>query len=309
LKRYRDFNTYLKEIFGERVQKISLDAGLGCPNRDGTLSLKGCIFCDPRGSGTGAYLNHGLSINEQIKKSQSYIRKRYKAQKFIAYFQSFTNTYAPVSKLKSLYDQALDHKGMVGLSVATRPDCVDANVLSLLSSYQSDYLVWVEYGLQYAHDATLRQINRGHAVACFEKSVNQTHDYSLDICAHIILGLPGEDRKMMLQTARFLSDLPIQGIKIHLLYVVEKTSLAELHKSGEFRCLNREEYIELVVDFLELLRPDMVVQRLTGDPIRSELIAPLWAMDKPKNLKLIWEALERRDTWQGKLYEKSIAGK
>lgn len=309
MKRYRDFNTYLKEIFGERVQKISLDAGLGCPNRDGTLSRKGCIFCDPRGSGTGAYLNHGLSINEQIKKSQSYIRKRYKAQKFIAYFQSFTNTYAPVSKLKSLYDKALDHKGMVGLSVATRPDCVDADVLSLVSSYQSDYLVWVEYGLQSAHDTTLRQINRGHDVACFEKSVNQTHDYGLNICAHIILGLPGEDRKMMLQTARFLSGLPIQGIKIHLLYVVEKTPLAELHKSGEFRCLNREEYIELVVDFLELLRPDMVVQRLTGDPIRSELIAPLWAMDKPKNLRLIHEALERRDTWQGKLYEKSIAGK
>lgn len=308
MKRYRDFNTYLKEIFGERVQKISLDAGLGCPNRDGTISRKGCIYCDPRGSGTGAFLNHGLSISEQIVKSQSYIRKRYKAQKFIAYFQSFTNTYAPTSKLKSLYDQALDHKDMVGLSVATRPDCVNVDVLNLLSSYKKDCLVWVEYGLQSAHNSTLRKINRGHDVACFEKSVKLTHDCGLNICAHIILGLPGEDRKMMLQTAFFLSNLPVQGVKIHLLYVVEKTPLAELYKKGGFRCLEREEYIELVVDFLEILRPDMIVQRLTGDPIKSELVAPLWAVEKPKNMRLIREKLERRDTWQGKLYGKSIAG-
>jgi radical SAM protein (TIGR01212 family) len=309
LKRYRDFNTYLQEIFGERVQKISLDAGLGCPNRDGTISRDGCIFCDPRGSGTGAFLNHGLSINEQIIKSKSYIQKRYKARKFIAYFQSFTNTYATTSKLKSLYDQALGHNGMVGLSVATRPDCVNADVLALLSTYQKGYLVWVEYGLQSAHDSTLRKINRGHDVACFENSVNLTHDYGLNICAHVILGLPGEDRKMMLQTARLVSSLPIQGIKIHLLYVVEKTPLAELYKKGGFRCLDREGYVDLVVDFLELIRSDMIVQRLTGDPIKSELVAPLWAMEKSKNLRLIHETLERRDTWQGKLYGKSIAGK
>lgn len=308
MKRYRDFNTYLKEIFGERVQKISLDAGLGCPNRDGTISRKGCIYCDPRGSGTGAFLNHGLSISEQIIKSQSYIRKRYKAQKFIAYFQSFTNTYATTSKLKSLYDQALDHKDMVGLSVATRPDCVNVDVLNLLSSYKKDYLVWVEYGLQSAHNSTLRKINRGHDVACFEKSVKLTYDCGLNICAHIILGLPGEDRKMMLETACFLSNLPVQGVKIHLLYVVEKTPLAELYKKGGFRCLERKEYVELVVDFLEILRPDMIVQRLTGDPIKSELVAPLWAVEKPKNMRLIREKLERRDTWQGKLYGKSIAG-
>jgi radical SAM protein (TIGR01212 family) len=309
MKRYRDFNTYLKEIFGERVQKISLDAGLGCPNRDGTISGKGCIFCDPRGSGTGAFLNHGLSINEQITKSQRYIRKRYKAKKFIAYFQSFTNTYAPISKLKSLYDQALGHKDMVGLSVATRPDCVDTDVLTLLGSYQKDYLVWVEYGLQSAHDSTLKKINRGHDVACFERSVILTHDCGLNICAHIILGLPGEDRKMMLQTASFLSNLPIQGIKIHLLYVVKETPLAELYNKGGFRCLEREAYIDLVVDFLEILSPDMVIQRLTGDPFKSELVAPLWAMEKPKNLRLIHETLERRDTWQGRLYRKSTAGK
>ncbi len=309
MKRYRDFNSYLKEIFGERVQKISLDAGLGCPNRDGTISTKGCIFCDPRGSGTGAFVNDGLTINEQIVKARHYIRKRYKAKKFIAYFQSFTNTYSSLAKLKALYDQALAHDDIVGLSVATRPDCVDRDILNLLKSYDKDYLVWIEYGLQSAHDATLKRINRGHDVACFEKSVMVAHGCGLSICAHIILGLPGEDRRMMLQTARFLAGLPVQGVKIHLLYVVEGTKLSELYKNGKFCCLEQEQYAELVVDFLELLPPDMVIQRLTGDPVRSELVAPLWAMEKADNLKLIKETLERRDTWQGRLYRKSTAGK
>ena len=309
MKRYRDFNTYLKEIFGERVQKISLDAGLGCPNRDGTISRRGCIFCDRRGSGTGALINHGLSIAQQIAEAKGFIQKRYKARKFIAYFQSFTNTYAPLSQLKTLYDKALIHKDMVGLSVATRPDCVDREILTLLSSYQAGHLVWLEYGLQSSHDKTLKLINRGHDVACFEQSVLMADEYSINICAHIILGLPGEDREMMLQTARFLSNLPIRGVKIHLLYVVKETQLSELYHKKGFRCLERKEYANLVVDFLELLPPDMVIQRLTGDPIQSELVAPLWAKEKQVNLKLIQTTLERRKTWQGKHYRKSTAGK
>jgi len=309
MKRYRDFNTYLKEIFGERVQKISLDAGLGCPNRDGTISRRGCIFCDRRGSGTGALINHGLSIAQQIAEAKGFIQKRYKARKFIAYFQSFTNTYAPLSQLKTLYDKALIHKDMVGLSVATRPDCVDREILTLLSSYQAGHLVWLEYGLQSSHDKTLKLINRGHDVACFEQSVLMADEYSINICAHIILGLPGEDREMMLQTARFLSNLPIRGVKIHLLYVVKETPLSELYHKKGFRCLERKEYANLVVDFLELLPPDMVIQRLTGDPIQSELVAPLWAKEKQVNLKLIQITLERRKTWQGKHYRKSTAGK
>ena len=309
MKRYRDFNTYLKEIFGERVQKISLDAGLGCPNRDGTISRKGCIFCDRRGSGTGTLINHGLSIAQQIAEAKGFIQKRYKARKFIAYFQSFTNTYAPLSQLKTLYDKALIHKDMVGLSVATRPDCVDREILTLLSSYQAGHLVWLEYGLQSSHDKTLKLINRGHDVACFEQSVLMADEYSINICAHIILGLPGEDREMMLQTARFLSNLPIRGVKIHLLYVVKETPLSELYHKKGFRCLERKEYANLVVDFLELLPPDMVIQRLTGDPIQSELVAPLWAKEKQVNLKLIQTTLERRKTWQGKHYRKSTAGK
>lgn len=309
MKKYRDFNTYLKEIFGERVQKISLDAGLGCPNRDGTISRRGCIFCDRRGSGTGALINHGLSIAQQIAEAKDFIQKRYKAKKFIAYFQSFTNTYAPVSYLKGLYDEALAQKDMVGLSVATRPDCVDREILTLLSSYRADHLVWLEYGLQSSHDKTLKLINRGHDVACFEQNVLMADKYSINICAHVILGLPGEDREMILQTARFLSNLPIRGVKIHLLYVVKETPLSELYHKERFRCLNRKEYANLVVDFLELLPPDMVIQRLTGDPIQSELVAPLWAKEKQVNLKLIQTTLERRETWQGKAYRKSTAGK
>ena len=302
MKRYRDYNTYLREIFGERVQKISLDAGLSCPNRDGRISKGGCIYCDPRGSGTGALVEHGLGIDEQIRRAEAFLKKRYKARKFIAYFQSFTNTYAPLTRLKTLYDQALSHNGMVGLSVGTRPDCVDGSVLDLLASYRKDYLVWIEYGLQSAHDATLEKINRGHDAACFERAVLATHELGINICAHIILGLPGEDREMMLQTARFVSNLPIQGIKIHLLYVVRGTGLADLYRAGGYSCLSREEYVDLVVEVLERLPPGMVVQRLTGDPTGPELLAPMWAKDKTRNLNSIKEEMEKRDTVQGRLY-------
>jgi radical SAM protein (TIGR01212 family) len=309
LKRYRDYNGYLRDIFGERVQKISLDAGLGCPNRDGTISDKGCIYCDRRGSGTGAMIDHGLSIDEQIVRARSIVRKRYQAKKFIAYFQSFTNTYASRRHLKALYDKALAHEGMVGLSVATRPDCIDRDILRLLAGYAKDYLVWIEYGLQSAHEPTLKRINRGHDIACFERSVNMANEWGLNICAHIILGLPGEDQPMMLQTARYLSNLPVQGIKIHLMYVVKGTPLADLYRKREFRCLEQEEYTDLVVNFLELLSPHMVIQRLTGDPLKSELVAPIWATDKTTTLKNIRELLERRNTWQGRLYQKSRAGR
>ena len=303
LNRYRDFNGYLREIFGERVQKISLDAGLNCPNRDGTISDKGCIFCDSRGSGTGALINHGFSIDEQIAQARQFIQKRYGAKKYIAYFQSFTNTYAPVPQLKKIYDQALNHEGMVGLSVATRPDCLNREILSLLSSYKKDKLVWIEVGLQSAHDITLSRINRGHDVSCFARCVHMATDCELDICAHIILGLPGETREMMLQTALFLANRPVKGVKIHMLYIVKDTPLAGLYERGEYECLDREDYVEYVVDFLELLPPTMVIQRLTGDPVRSELVAPSWATEKSENLEAIRKRLEERDTWQGKKFQ------
>jgi len=302
VKRYRDYNSYLREIFGERVQKISLDAGLGCPNRDGTLSKKGCIFCNGQGSGTGASTDRGLSIEEQIVQAKSYLQTRYKARKFIAYFQSFSNTYAPLPQLKSLYDQALAHDEIVGLSVGTRPDCVDMDTLRLLGSYQDDYLVWIEFGLQSIHNETLERINRGHDLACFERSAYMASECGLNVCAHTILGLPGETRNFASRRLPEKSPLPVQGVKIHLLYVIKGTYLAELFNKGEIRCLEREEYSDLVVDFLELLPPDMVIQRLTGDPVKSELVAPSWAKEKTKNLQHIRETLDRRDTWQGRLF-------
>ena len=308
MKRYRDFNTYLREQFGERVQRISLDAGLGCPNRDGTVSTGGCIFCDGRGSGTGAFSEDRESIAQQISRAKGFIQKRYKAHKFIAYFQSFTNTYAPATHLKRLYDEALNHPDMVGLSVGTRPDCVDEEILEVIGAYRKDHLVWMEYGLQSAHDKTLQIINRGHSVECFERAVRLAHNVDLNVCAHVILGLPGENRRMMLETAQFIADLPVQGVKIHLLYVIRGTPLARLYEKGTFRCLERDEYANLVVDFLELLPPRVVIQRLTGDPGKSDLIGPDWAVQKMENLRTIQNMLERRETWQGRLYKKSTAG-
>ncbi|WP_028320640.1 TIGR01212 family radical SAM protein [Desulfatiglans anilini] len=302
MKRYRDYNTYLQEIFGERVQKIPLDAGLSCPNRDGTLSSEGCIYCDARGSGTGAFSSRGESIVEQIEHAKNFLVERYGARKFIAYFQSFTNTYGPLGQLKELYDAAVSRPDMVGLSVATRPDCVDREKLRLLRSYRPGHLVWVEFGLQSSHDGTLRLINRGHDSTCFKEAVRSAKDCDLSVCAHIILGLPGETSAMMVETARFLADLPIDGIKIHSLYVLQGTVMGALFNSGRYEPMTRARYVETVVEILEVLPPGLVIQRLTGDPPRTGLLAPLWTLEKQKNLNMIRNALERKNTWQGRLY-------
>jgi len=307
--RYRDYNSYLKELFGERVQKISLDAGFSCPNRDGTISTRGCIYCDSRGSGTGNLIDRGMGLEDQITRGISFAEKKYKSKKFIAYFQSFTNTYGNASHLREIYQSALNHTGMVGLSVGTRPDCVDHEILGLLSDIQKYYLVWVEYGLQSAHDLTLSRINRGHDAACFKRAVCLTKEYGINICAHVILGLPGEDHEMMMDTARFVCGLPIDGIKFHSLYVTGGTVLSEMYMRGECRCMERDEYIETLIDFLELLPPEIIIQRITGDPNASELIAPLWALEKSMNVSLIKRRLEERGTWQGKKYAKSIAAR
>jgi uncharacterized protein len=300
MKRYRDYAGYLREIFGERVQKISIDAAMSCPNRDGTISSAGCIFCDRRGSGTGLLLDKGMSPCEQIIRAKAYLTKRYGARKFIAYLQSFTNTYGPVEQLKRLYDDVLSFPEMVGLSVGTRPDCVDEPILDLLASYNKDYLVWVEYGLQSAHDVTLARINRGHDAVCFAKSAQATSEKGIKVCAHVILGLPGETPEMMLDTARFLSGCSVDGVKIHLLYVTRGTALEKMYNSGELRCLEQPEYVDLVVRFLEILPEKMIIQRLTGDPHPGELVAPTWAGDKNTTLTLIRRELEARNTVQGK---------
>jgi uncharacterized protein len=300
-KPYYDLNTYLRSIFGCRVQKISLDAGLTCPNRDGRIGTGGCIYCNTRGSGTGAW-GLGLTITEQIERGKEFLRKRYKAQRFIAYFQSFSNTYAPYEKLKALYDEACAVEDVVGLSIGTRPDCLDESILTLVQGYAEDYLVWIEYGLQSIHDRTLAIINRGHDVSRFRSAVEKTKGRGIKICAHVRLGLPFEDRRDMLATAQAVSSMGIDGIKIHLLYVVKGTPMERLYREKKYRCLEQGEYAELVCDFLELLPPDMVIQRLTGDPHPDELAAPEWSLRKSETLSLIKKTMARRGSWQGKRF-------
>jgi radical SAM protein (TIGR01212 family) len=297
-KRYNDLNTYLRSLFGCRVQKITVDAGLSCPNRDGRVSTGGCIFCNARGSGTGAH-TRGLTITDQLLQGKKSLARRYKAKKFLAYFQSFSNTYAPIDKLQKLYDEALAVEDIVGLSIGTRPDCVDLPVLELLQDYAGHHLIWIEYGLQSASDKTLELINRGHDVQCFKDAVSATLNRGIKICAHVILGLPGETRSDILQTARTISDLGIDGVKLHLLYVVKGTPLEALYRQGDYRCLEQQAYIDLVCDFLERIPPEMVIQRLTGDPHPEELVAPQWSREKAETIRKINETLERRDSWQG----------
>jgi radical SAM protein (TIGR01212 family) len=299
-KRYRDLNSYLRGIFGCRVQKITLDAGLTCPNRDGTLGTDGCIYCNSRGSGTGAHAR-GLSITDQLTVGKKALARRYKAKKFIAYFQSYSNTYGPIDRLQSLYEEALHVEDIVGLFVGTRPDCIDTPVLDLLASYGSRYLVWIEYGLQSANDNTLRLINRGHEVHHFIDAVQAAHRRTIKVCAHVILGLPGENRDNMLDSARLLNRLKIDGVKLHLLYVIRGTPLEKMLRRGDYVCLGRDEYVERVCDFLEHLAPQVVIQRLTGDPHPDELVAPRWSLHKSETLALIRQRMAERDTWQGKM--------
>jgi radical SAM protein (TIGR01212 family) len=298
-KRYNDFNTYLRDIFGCRVQKITIDAGFSCPNRDGKITTGGCIYCNDRGSGSGARAR-GLSITEQIVQGKEALAKRYKAKKFIAYFQAFSNTYAPIDRLKSLYEEALAVDDVVGLSIGTRPDCVDEPILALLQQYGINTLVWIEYGLQSAHDATLALINRGHDFKCFAQAVDATRNRGIKICAHVILGLPHENKKHMLATADAIADLGIDGIKLHLLYIIKGTRLADLHGQGAYKCLEQQEYVDLVCDFLERIPQDMVVQRLTGDPHPQELVAPMWSLKKTETIALIQATMDARDSWQSK---------
>jgi radical SAM protein (TIGR01212 family) len=298
--RYFDLNSYLRQRFGERVHKLTVDTGLTCPNRDGRVGTGGCIYCNAKGSGTGAHAR-GLSITDQLQAGKAAVARRFKAKKFIAYFQSYSNTYAPLERLRSMYDEALAVEGIVGLAVGTRPDCVDGAILDLLEEYARRTLVWVEYGLQSAHDATLARINRGHDVAAFRRAVLETAGRGILICAHIILGLPGESAEQMKATADFIARLPIDGVKLHLLYVVRGTPMETLYRSGAYRCLTQEEYVALVCDLLERLPARMVIQRLTGDPHRDELVAPQWALAKAQTLQLIQQQLARRETHQGRL--------
>lgn len=301
---YKDLNSHLRETFGCRVQKITVDAGFSCPNRDGTLSSGGCIYCNVRGSGTGAH-QKGLSLTEQIEAGKAAMSRRYKAKKFIVYFQAYTNTYGPLDHLKRLYDEALGVSDVVGLSIGTRPDCVDGPVLDLLEEYAKEHLIWIEYGLQSAHDETLQRINRGHDAACFARAVKASRNRGIRICAHVILGLPGESPEQIKETARFIGDLGIDGVKLHLLYVVRGTVLEDLYQRGKYRPLTQTEYVDRVCDFIGELPEEMIIQRLTGDPHKEELVSPEWSLRKRETLQQIADVLKSRDIWQGKFRQKN----
>jgi radical SAM protein (TIGR01212 family) len=304
-KPYRDYNSYLREVFGCRVQKITVDAGLSCPNRDGTRGWGGCIYCNPRGSGTGA-AGLGQDVTTQLETAKAILARRYKARKFLAYFQSFSNTYAPLARLRELYEQALSVPDIVGLTIGTRPDCVPEETLDMLAHLAQTHHIWLEYGLQSAHDETLERIHRGHDVATFVDALERTRRRNLPVCVHVILGLPGENRETMLTTARFVAAHDIQAVKIHLLYVIKGTLLARWYANGAFKCLTRQEYVSLVAEFLALLPPEMIVQRLTGDPHPHELVAPEWALEKQQNLQAIHAYMRKQELYQGKACPKSV---
>ncbi|MEA2061484.1 MAG: TIGR01212 family radical SAM protein [Thermodesulfobacteriota bacterium] len=297
-RRYFDYNSYLRSIFGERVQKITVDAGLGCPNRDGTLSRGGCVYCNSLGSGSGLF-KKGLTIPQQIEQGRKAMIIRYKARKFLVYFQSYTNTYTTCGHIKEMIDMAVEPQDVVGLAIGTRPDCVDEEKLDLIATYTETHLVWMEYGLQSVHNATLKRINRGHDFSAFENAVHMTRHRGINICAHVILGLPGETREMMLETARQIGRLGINGVKIHLLYVVKGTVLEAMWKKGAYQCMDQKSYVETVCDFIELLPENMVIQRITGDPHPEELVAPAWSLNRNKTFTMIQNTMESRGSSQG----------
>ena len=296
-KRYYDLKSFWQNRFGGKVYKLPVDAGFTCPNRDGSIATGGCIYCDGRGS---RLRQEGPlpSVSEQIRQGQAFYRKHRQAMKFIAYFQTFTNTYGPCDQLQALYEEALAQDDVIGLSIGTRPDCVGNEVLDLLEGYARDRQVWVEFGLQSVHDRTLALINRGHTFAQFLDALNRANGRGLQICAHIIVGLPGESRAEVLTTAKTLANLPINGIKIHLLLALQGTALGAMYGRGQVSMLTKEEYVETVCDILEILPPEMVIQRLTADGYRDIFLAPAWAVNKMAVLNAIDRELEIRDTFQ-----------
>jgi radical SAM protein (TIGR01212 family) len=283
---YLSLSTFLRSRFHERVQKIALDAGFTCPNRDGSKGTGGCLYCDSRGSGTGAWLR-GIGIEEQMREGMAWAGRRYGARKFIAYFQAFSNTYGPLTRLEELYRQALVGPEVVGLSIGTRPDCVDNSRLDLIAQVGEGRMLWMEYGLQSASDETLRRIRRGHTVSAFVRAVEQSRSRGMLCCAHVIFGLPGEGRSEMEETVRLLADMRIEGVKFHQLFVVRGSALQELYEAGLYRPLDQEEYADLVARALLKLPKDTVIQRLTGDPPPGALVAPDWSQDKAGTIALI----------------------
>lgn len=298
--RWYSYNFFLRQKFGGRIQKVSIDAGFTCPNVDGSVAVGGCVFCDNR-SFSPSRRQPRWPIGQQIDEGIRRIRLRYRADRFIAYFQPATNTYAPVPRLRSLYEQALAHPLVVGLAIGTRPDCVGNEVLDLLQELAGRTYLSLELGLQTMHDRTLEWMNRGHTHAAFVDAVQRARGRGFELCAHAILGLPGESHKDMLATARELARLGVGAVKLHNLYAVRGTPLAEQVEAGQVRLMDRESYLHAVVAFLEQLPPTCVVERVSGEAPPDYLVGPAWCLEKNSLRRDLQHEFERRNTWQGRL--------
>ena len=298
-KRFYSLDYYIKQTFGEKLYKISLDGGMTCPNRDGTLGTRGCIFCSAGGSGDFAS-NRTLSIKEQIAQGKSQISKKHSGNGYIAYFQAYTNTYAPISYLEKIYTEAISEPDVKVLSIATRPDCLSPAVLELLSRLNKKKPVWVELGLQTIHESSANFIRRGYSLDVFEKAVYDLKNAGISVIVHTILCLPNETTKHMLETISYLNKLPIDGIKLQLLHVLKETDLAKVYEDTPFYLPTLEEYLELLGTLISNLREDIVIHRLTGDGPKSLLIAPTWTGNKRLVLNSIQQYFKQADIWQGK---------
>lgn len=301
-KRYYSLNYFLRHKFGEKIFKISLDAGFSCPNRDGTISTGGCVFCSERGSGDFAG-SREKSISEQFCDIKRLMNKKWKTGKYIAYFQAYTNTYADIDTLRRKYDEAINQEGVVALAIATRPDCLDDDVLALLEEYSRKLYTWVELGLQTSKEETARIINRGYKLETFEKSLENLNRIDIDTVAHVIFGLPYENKEDMINTVKYIAHKNICGIKIHLLHLMRGTPLEKIYDAGKLEFMTKDEYIELICEAISLLPQDIVIHRLTGDAPRNLLIGPMWSLKKWEVLNCIDNYLEEHDLFQGKNYK------
>jgi radical SAM protein (TIGR01212 family) len=299
VRRYNAFGQYMKQLYHAPVYKVNVDAGFTCPNRDGTIATGGCIYCNNDSFRPSACTSTS-SLREQIDKGIPYLRSRYGAEKFLVYFQPYTNTYASVETLDRLYREALDNPGVVGLAVGTRPDCIDEDKIALLERLGRDYFVLVEYGLQSIYDTTLAFINRGHDYTCFKRALGMTVGKGIHVGAHLILGFPTETRVEMLDMADEVSRLPIEFLKIHQLQVVKETALAELYAEKPFATFGYHEYVEMLADFMERLSPDIVLQRLFAAAPDDILVAPIWNKTRSELLRDLDAFMEQRGSYQGK---------
>lgn len=299
--RFRSLNDDLRERFGEKLYKLTLNGGCTCPNRDGTLGTRGCIFCSEGGSGEFA-ASPQLSIQEQIEDGKRRLAGKRPVKKYIAYFQAYTNTYAPVEHLRRVFTEAISCPEIAVLSIATRPDCLGEEVLKLLEELNRRKPVWVELGLQTIHEKTASFIRRGYPLPVFDRAVKELEARGIEIIVHTILGLPGETADMMLDTMRYVNSTPAAGIKLQLLHILKHTDLADYYQHTGFHILTMNEYVDLVIRCLEVCRPDLVIHRLTGDGPKDLLIAPEWSQAKRQVLNTIQKELKRRNTFQGRLY-------